>query len=360
MLSTLKNTTSAKRKRGTRDTRGTRGTRGAVSKKARGVPSTSHVRWNDRRGYVAGDAVDVRWSDNKYYAGTVVSVRGSHATVAFPDGDSDGIPFSRMRRARAPPSVSKWRALPARDGNTKDMINDYLLTLVKPSDHVFTLEDPSKWRTTRRLLAHGVRVTALSLDAGILSPPDPSVTVVHDYTTPYLRTVGSDAGDAGDAGVDRPSLCWLDYCASVRRSNSGFDWVEDLSLALRWSTGPVVLTFSKRGVANYLSFALHQIATVSGAHVLDVFEYQGENNAAMCALTVTKSTKVPLTVPQTLSQTLSHYATPHPGETVRVDQGGYVWEGELVRAYTPLEWEVRDEAGQIFMVYAKEVTHVKM
>ena len=290
--------------------------------------------------YQVGDRVSVRWS-NKTLSdeGKILMVKHNHAAVEFDDGDCELIPFHRLVRVTR--AAETWGVLPA-GGNMKNMINDYLMTLVKPGDHVFTLEDPSKWRTTRRLLAQGARVTALSIDPGILDPPDPSVTVVHDYTTPYLRTVSGN----------RPALCWLDYCASVRRSNSGFDWVEDLSLALVWTDGPVVLTFSKRGVSNYMSFALNQIGTLPNAQVADVFEYQGENKAAMCAFTVVRTGRT--------VQTLTHFAQPQPGQTVRVKQAKETWEGTLVRAYTPLEMEVMEKnSDRTWMVYSHEITHVK-
>ena len=236
----------------------------------------------------------------------------------------------------------KWRT---RIANKKDEENKYLLTLVKAGQHVFTLDDPTHntpFRTTDLLLKNGVEVTALSCDPNILNhKPHPKLTLVNEYTTAFLKRVPKNK--------KKPHLIWLDYCGSVRRSQ--IDWVEDLSSALQWlhKDGIIMLTFSKRGVCNYMSFAIQQIRA-TGAFFLDVYEYQGENNAAMCAFTVAKR--------QLKIQTLSEYMTPQPDQRVRVTDTTGAWEGIVLYTYTPKEFVVRWEDEE-FTVYDHEITHVE-
>jgi hypothetical protein len=226
--------------------------------------------------------------------------------------------------------------------NKKDEENHYILTLIKPGQHVFTLDDPTHntpFRTTNMLLAHGAQVTALSCDPNIMQhEPHPKLTLVHDYTTNFLENPTGK----------KPHLVWLDYCASVRRS--AIDWVKDLKLALRWMhrDGVVMLTFSKRGVANYMGFAVQQIHAV-GAYLLDVHEYQGETNASMCVFSLAKRYRKIMT--------LSQYTTPQPHQRVRVTDTTGTWEGTVCHAYTPKEFLVRHRQKE-FTVMEHEITHV--
>jgi len=246
---------------------------------------------------------------------------------------------SRKRKKRdfyadfAKPKVPKVPKVPevpvcerALLGNLKDMINQYVRDVSE--GHVFTLEDPDKWRTTDTLEGGGV---AVSTNPKILERDQ-----VHAYSSV-------------DTSRDKPSVCWLD-CGSVRRSNPHFDWVMDLEVCLDWmvETGMVLLTFAKRGVPNYMSFVFQQIATLPGAQVVDVYEYQGEHGAAMCVFTVVKQRTRPL---------LSVYMTPQEGQRVRVKDHTGEWTGVVTKQYTPTEFEIHagDERCNVFR---NEITHM--
>lgn len=232
------------------------------------------------------------------------------------------------------PKVPKVRTLMR---NNKDMINNYVRD-VSAGGHVFTLEDPDKWRTTDTLERAGIRVTALSTNPKILERNQKQ-----GYSTLFLQQV--------DTSRDKPDVCWLDYCGSVRRSNAHFDWVIDLEICLDWivKSGMVLLTFAKRGVPNYMSFVLHQIATLPNAHFVDVHEYQGENGAPMCVFTVVKKI-----IPRKL---LSVYMTPQEGQTVRVRDHTGEWTGVVYKQYTPNEFEVRSGEERC-NVFRNEITHI--
>jgi hypothetical protein len=236
----------------------------------------------------------------------------------------------------AKPKVPKVPEVRALLDNSKDMINQYVRAVSE--GHVFTLEDPDKWRTTDTLEGGGLRVTAVSTNPKILDRDQ-----VHAYSTQYLQRV--------DISCDKPSVCWLDYCGSVRRSNPHFDWLMDLEVCLDWmvESGMVLLTFAKRGVPNYMSFVFQQIATLSGAQVVDVYEYQGEHGAAMCVFTVVKKI-----IPRKL---LSVYMTPQEGQTVRVKDHTGEWTGVVCKQYTPNEFEVRSGEERC-NVFRNEITHI--
>lgn len=221
--------------------------------------------------------------------------------------------------------------------NNKNMINNYVRDVAK-GGHVFTLEDPEKWRTTNTLERAGIKVTALSTNPKILDRNQ-----IHGYSTPFLQQVNT--------AKDKPNVCWLDYCGSVRRSNAHFDWVMDLEVCLNWivDDGMVLLTFAKRGVPNYMSFVLHQIANLQNAHFVDIHEYQGENGAAMCVFTVVKNI--------TKRTLLSTYMTPQEGQTVQVQDHTGKWTGVVHKQYTPNEFEIH--AGEErCSVFRDEITHV--
>lgn len=241
----------------------------------------------------------------------------------------------RARRAR-----TRWRGL---RGNPKTQINAYVCALAR-GRRVFTLEDPEKWRTVDMLEATGARVVALSTN------PKIQARGVRDricgFSTPYLARV--------DKTRRKPAVCWLDYCGSCRRSHAKFDWVLDLQYCLEWGflDGVVLLTFMKRGVANFTSFVLQQIAQhAPRARCVDMYEYTGENGAAMCVFTVTRG--------KTPALLLSAFAAPLPGDRVRVEDHTGVWEGVVCKQYTPLEFEVRGaDDGKLCTVWRKELTHV--
>ena len=313
-----------------------------------------------------GDTVHIRWRDKKVYKGTVQSITAQTVSVRFEDGSyCDRISrrrivpqpntsafvrrSTRKRKARdffacmvvsskrkySRNHATAWRAL---QGNPKTAINAYLCKLAGRR-RVFTLEDPEKWRTTEMLRAAGAQVVALSTNPKIKERGH-----VCEFSTPYLARV--------DKAHHKPSVCWLDYCGSCRRSHTKFDWIEDLQHCLEWlrSNGVVMLTFMKRGVANFTSFVLQQIARhTPHARCVDMYEYTGENDAAMCVFTVVQG-KPPALL-------LSVYMTPLPGSRVRVQDHTGVWEGVVHKQYTPNEFEVRT-AEERCTVLRKELTHV--